>query len=494
MKTLNKIRFKRLIVKNIISFLFIGGLLQGCSLTEEPKTFISPDAYFDGYDSYEAAVQGIYSSIAGMPGGPVDMFGNDCMMIFEMFSDICREPDASYEQALPTYQNDRRPIFYNTRRFWQSAYTIIKNANFVLSKMPSSPEYTSLAAEARFLRAYAYFYLVQVYGDIPLRKVPVESYKDMQIPRTNQETVYEFILEDLTFAENNLKNKAPQNGRVYQSVATALLAKVYLTMAGNPLNKKEYYTMARDKAVSVINSGHFTLMDDYADVFHNTAYTSESIWEQLYDPQKGASSSSSMISITITATGFKPILLPAEWFIGSFTEGDRRGEWGIVQNYKDPSGKILPSYFRKFVDNSIIDNNIAPGSVIANYTRPYLRLAEMYLIAAEAENEINGPQQAYQYINKIRWRARTDKSNPALVPDFEGMTKEELRNAIYMERKKELHLERSTWIDLKRTNTFNRIQETRPGSLVNPIGIYNQTWPIPDEELISNKIEQNPMP
>jgi hypothetical protein len=467
-------------------------MFQGCSLNEDPKTFISPDAYFDGYDSYEAAVQGIYSNIASMPGDGIEnMFGNDCMMIFEMFSDICREPDASYEQALPTYQNDRRPIFYNTRRFWKSAYAIIKNANFVLSKMPDTPEYTALAAEARFLRAYAYFYLVQVYGDVPLRKTPVESYKDIQIPRTSQVTVYEFILEDLTFAENNLKNEAVQTGRVYKSVATALLARVYLTMAGNPLNKKEYYTQARDKAVSVINSGRFFLMDDYADVFHHTEYTSESIWEQLYDPQKGGNG---MISITLTATGFKPILLPSEWFIKSFTEGDRRGEWGISQNYKDPSGKILPSYFQKFADNSIIDNNIAPGSVIANYTKPYLRLAEMYLIAAEAENEVNGPGQAYQYINKIRWRARTDKSNPALVPDFERMTKEDLRNAIYLERKKELHLEGSTWIDIKRTNTFDRIQEIRSQSLVYPIGPYNQTWPIPDEELISNKIEQNPMP
>ena len=484
MKKINKNFYKNLLLKSIALLFFIAGLFQGCSLNEEPKTFISPDAFFTGYDSYEAAVQGIYTNVPSM-------FQNDCMMIFEMFSDICKEPDASYEQALPTYQNDQRPIFYNTRRFWSSAYTIVKNANFLLSKIPEGSEYNALAAEARFLRAYAYFYLVQVYGDIPLRKAPIESYNDIQIPRTSQESVYEFILEDLVYAENNLNNEAPQTGRVHKMTATALLAKVYLTMAGNPINKKEYFTQARDKAVSVINSGRYELLEDYADVFQKTVYTKESIWEQLYDPQIGGNG---MTGITMTAAGFKPILLPSEWFIGSFTDGDRRGEWGITKNYKDPSDRTLPTYFQKFAINSVIDNNIATGSVIANYTKPYLRLAEMYLIAAEAENEINGPEQAYQYVNKIRWRARTDKSKTDLVPDFKGLSKENLRNAIYLERKKELHLECSTWIDIKRTNTFDRIQDIRPQSLIYPIGLYNQTWPIPDEELISNKIEQNPMP
>lgn len=475
---------KRLNLKNIILLLASLYLIQGCTLDEHPKTFISPDAFFTGYESYEAATIGIYSSLPGM-------FDSNPIMILEMFSDIYREPDASFEQALPTYQNDTPPIFYNVRRLWRQSYEVIKNANFLLSKMPETPEYAALAAEARFLRAFAYFHLVQVYGDVPLRKTPVESYNDIQIPRTSQATVYDFIVEDLIYAENNLKNDAPQEGRVYKLVATSYLAKVYLTMAGNPLNKTEYYLQARDKALSVINSGRYSLLDDFSEVFHKMVYTKESIWERIVDPQIGGNP---MTSITLTADGFKPILLPAQWFIESFEEGDKRGEWGISQNYRTPSGKILPSYFQKYVDNSIVDRDIAPGSVINNFTKSYIRLAEMYLIAAEAENEINGPSQAYQYINKIRLRARVDKSNPNHVPDLKNLDKEQFRDAILLERKKELHLEGSTWFDLKRSNAINRIQEIRPQSLVNPIGIYNQTWPIPDEELISNKIEQNPMP
>lgn len=81
-----------------------------------------------------------------------------------------------------------------------------------------------------------------------------------------------------------------------------------------------------------------------------------------------------------------------------------------------------------------------------------------------------------------------------MVPDLQNLTKEQLRDSILLERKKELHLEGSTWIDMKRTNTLQKIQTIRSQTLINPIGVYNQAWPIPDEEVISNNIEQNPMP
>ena len=116
----------------------------------------------------------------------------------------------------------------------------------------------------------------------------------------------------------------------------------------------------------------------------------------------------------------------------------------------------------------------------------------MYLIAAEAENEINGPANAYQYINKIRWRARINKADPTHVPDLAGLSKDQFRDAVLMERKWELHIEGSTWYDLKRTGTLSRIQTVRPTTLVNPIGAYNNTWYIPDIEIQNNNIPQNP--
>ncbi len=189
------------------------------------------------------------------------------------------------------YQNAPNAVYYNTINAWGGGYTLIKDANYILDNLSGAnidaTLKAQLTAEARFLRGYAYFYLVQLYGDVPLRKTTIESYNDVQIPRTSQDTVYNFILDDLNYAETNLPATASQQGRVYQSVATALLAKVYLTMAGYPLQQTAHYGDALTKSLAVINSGTFQLLSDDTAVFHNLAYTHESIWEQLYVAAKG---------------------------------------------------------------------------------------------------------------------------------------------------------------------------------------------------------------
>jgi len=477
-------------IKTIIHAFLLVFLLQGCkkTLEEEPKTFISPGAFFTSPSSYELTVIGIYSTIP-------ETLSPNSWLTRETFSDIIGTPKSTYEQGIPVYQNNHQPFFYNVRGEWSSYYTIIKNANFILKELNNATvlsvgQKDALSGEARFLRAYAYFNLVQLFGDVPLRTAPLEDFGNVQISRSPQADVYALILEDLKFAEGNLPDNAAKQGRVYKLVATALMAKVYLTMAGNPLNLTQYYANARDKALAVINSGRFMLKDDYSQVFHNTVYTSESIWEQTYQPGVGGNI---LHTYSSTAPGHNYILVPAPWFISSFALGDQRKAWGIKENYVAPSGVLSP-FFHKFVNTAFIDNSATvTATQKLEYTLPLLRLAEMYLIAAEAENEINGPTPvAYQNINKIRWRARVDKSNPLHVPDLAGLTKAQFRDAVLMERKWELHLEGSTWYDLKRTNTLSRIQTIRGAGLVHPIGAYNNTWYIPDIEITNNNIPQNP--
>lgn len=468
----------------LTSLYMIMVLLPACdkTLEEKPRTFISPQTFLTNPASYESAVIGTYN---GLPLYVPELN--------EMFSDIYGTPRPG-EQVLPIYGNQPSANFYTSRSAWGTPYAMIKNANFILGKLPAAPlaalKRDQLTAEARFLRAYAYFYLVQMFGDVPMPLKAAENYQDVQLPRTPQADIYKLVVEDLTFAEANLPDDVTQQGRVYKLVATALLAKVYLTMAGNPLNQVKYYADARDKALLVIKSNKFILKDDYAQVFHNTAYTSESIWEKLYVPGRGGNF---LHGLLCPAPGYVPILLPAGWFVNSYPKGDQRKAWGIKINYPSPDGGVLPAFFQKFVDLTAIDGKLGPGSANVSYTVPVLRLAEMYLIAAEAENEVSGPANAYQYINKIRARARVNKADLTQVPDLAGLSKEQLREAIWMERKWELSTEGSTWFDLKRTNTLNRIQVVRGSSLTVPIGIYNQTWPIPTEEVTNNNIPQNPV-
>src|SRR5690606_23002786 len=199
-------------------------------------------------DGYEAVAKVMYAS-----------FPLYVKFTHELIIDIYRAPDAGVEQALPVYNNNPTPSYYNARDAWNGPYGVIKNANFLLEYLPNAPldetKRNQLTAEARMLRAYAFFDLVQLFGDIPMPTKVAPSYSDLQLPRTPQKEVYDLIVEDLLFAESHLPETAPQQGRVYQRVATALLARVYLTMAGNPLNLTEYYVQARDKALAVIGDG-----------------------------------------------------------------------------------------------------------------------------------------------------------------------------------------------------------------------------------------------
>ncbi|ULT27305.1 RagB/SusD family nutrient uptake outer membrane protein [Sphingobacterium sp. E70] len=164
-----------------------------------------------------------------------------------------------------------------------------------------------------------------MFGDVPLPlKIP-QDYNSLRLPRTGQAQVYEQVLKDLLYAEQNLPDKAAQQGRVDKNVATALLARVYLTMAGNPLKQTQYYKDALQKSTAVINSGKYKLMDDYAQVFHNTKYTSESIWEKLYEPGRG---SNFLNGSSNTSPGYNPTLVPSNNFMASFSKGDRRFSWG----------------------------------------------------------------------------------------------------------------------------------------------------------------------
>ncbi|WP_186755990.1 RagB/SusD family nutrient uptake outer membrane protein [Echinicola salinicaeni] len=476
---------KRTINILLSSLIALGGF-SSCEgiLEESPKTILSPNEFFQNPDGYESVVVGIYSGL------PLYV-----TQTHEMLIDIYGMPSPESEQALPVYNNQPTPFFYNAGNAWNRPYSVIKDANFIISNLEESPlddvKKNQLLAESRFLRAYAYFDLVQLFGDVPLPKVVGDTYESLKLPRSSQEEVYDFILEDLLFAENNLPDEAPQEGRVYKLVAKALLARVYATMAGNPLNETAQYNNALEKALEVINSQKFSLEDDYSDVFHHAEYTSESIWEKQYVPGRGGNS---LHNSSCTLEGYRPILVPGEDFINSFPEGDRRKQWGIVNDKISPiSGTVLPPYFQKFVDNDLVDRGTGPSGAIVSYAIPLIRLAEMYLIAAEAENALNGPTNAYQYINQIRQRARVDKGNATHVPDLEGLSKEQFQQAVIAEYNWELHQEGHGWHNMKRFNTFDRIQEVRGNSLTVPIGAYNQTWPIPIEEITNNNIEQNPL-
>ena len=465
-------------------------IVSGCEglLDEEPKTFISSANFYKSEGDFDAALMGLYVNIRGMS------IQRDLRDVFADYND---RPESAQHTG-DIWKNNPSSNFWGIRDGWALPYSIINNANMILDalnniELPQATE-NRIEAEAKCLRAFSYFELVQLFGDIPLRTFPVKSLDKTQMPKSPQSEVYDLIIKDLTFAETNLPDNATDQGRVYKLVAKALLAKVYLTSAGFPLSKTASNALAKAKALEVINSGKFELLDDYSKVFHNRVYTKESIWEALFSPPNVGNPSHSICAPTGSATAN---LLPTPAFINSFPAGDKRKEWGIVLNgYTNSKGNLFAkrSYFNKFINSQFFELELTPATASStlNYSNPILRLAEMYLIAAEAENEMNGPSNAYQYINRVRQRARIDKNNLNHVPDLTGLSKDDFRKAVLAERKWELHLEGSAWFDLKRTQTFSLVQAARGSSLSVPIGTYNNTWLIPDFEISNNSIEQNP--
>ena len=109
------------------------------------------------------------------------------------------------------------------------------------------------------MRAWSYFTLVQFFGDVPLRDNVVTSDADVAIDRMPQADIYQFIFDDILDAEQKLPEEAQDMGRVNKWVVKAIMARIYLTSAGFPMNQKENYAKAKEKALEVINSGQYSL-------------------------------------------------------------------------------------------------------------------------------------------------------------------------------------------------------------------------------------------
>lgn len=451
-------------------------------LEEDPKTFISPSSFYQTVEDFDGALKGLY---------PQDQNLN----LTELFADYNDKPESA-EQVGEIWSNNPGYGFHAFRNAWSGPYSTIKNVNMILesieSKDFSAETKNHIIGEAKCLRAWSYFTLVQLFGDVPFRDKVVTSDAEIAINRTPQVDIYKFIFEDIQDAEQKLPEEAQDMGRVNKWVAKAIMARIYLTSAGFPMNRKENYAKAKEKALEVINSGQYALMPTFDKVFKTEQYTAETIWARLFS---APNSYSEMHAVSAPINSQTALYLPTDAFLASFDKGDIRKEWGIKPEYVNAKGtKVIGrTYYNKYINEEYLEQELpASNTSILTWQTQLIRLAEMYLIAAEAENEINGPAAAYQYINTIRKRARGDQNDPTNVPNLSSLSQEQFRQAVLLERQHEFYEEGFAWYDMKRTQTFDKVQKARGGKLNVPIGAYNNTWVIPDTEVLNNNIPQNP--
>ena len=457
-------------IKKICTLVLCGAFIisSGCSdfLKEEDPSNIAPGTFFTEPDHAEAAVHGIYENLRFLSDGAGIFVSN-----FQMLDALSGTADSetSQNQDLNTllgFSHTGDNLLLS--QWWRQLYEGIGNANLAIDKIPTIPlilpeNSQKWVGHAKFLRALHYFWLVRLWGDVPIT-TPVLDWKDPNVtaPRSSTESVYELIESDLLAAEAAGFPMTDATGLASQAAVKSLLANVYLAMAGHPLNKgAEYYQKASAKAKEVIdfstaNPDKISLFPSYDDL-HNPS--KENIGEHIFMIQFAAGIANAGFqdkflpnNTNITASGEVGTTVPATNFLDSYEPGDKRmqekgfyfKEYFLGGGTGDPT-TLNRYYVYKHFDEVANGKPGTAGTGNSGLNYPLIRYAEVLLTYAEAQNEAGGPNvDAYNALKSIRDRAGLT------TPDLGAFTQATFRDAVLVERWHELSYEGKTWFDMIR--------------------------------------------
>ena len=371
-----------------------------------------------------------------------------------------------YQNALSSSTNS-----YLSGTLWTNIYYDIYQINACISGISASNGMSTsvknqLLGEATFLRAFIYFNMVNLYGPVPLA-VGTNYVVNEVLPRAPVDSVYSQVVKDLLSAESLLSTVYFTNGRSRPNfyTAAALLAKVYLY--------NQEWSLAETEATKVISSGIYALDSDLDSVFISNS--SEAIW-QLLSVQKGYSTSEALQFVPY-ANNVTPTYIISNYLLGSFENGDlRRSEW-LDSNVV---GGVVYYYPYKYKNSQYGQSSPAESYMV-------FRLAEQFLVRAEAECESNDLHDAIGDINVIRQRA-------GLLPSSltESSQVSDVLNEIHKQRQNEMFCEwGNRWYDLKRWGIVNSVLSVEKSSW--PSDGHAALFPIPFSEIQNDShLIQNP--
>lgn len=532
--------------KNIFSLFLLACLVFSCSdyLEEEvvsgitEKYYTTPSGFNDALRATYEPLRTFYANEAGMS---VTVFGTDT---YTMGADGSWKFINQYNAQL----DPRTGLF---RNIWNNFYIAINTANTVVDRAPEvegldEATVTRSVAEARFLRAHYYFILAQMFGDIHLT-LEETTKVEIEATRTPVKEVYDAIIADLEFAAANLEVEADDYGRATKPAAEHLLARVHLTRATGTLlgntnagGTAADYTKAADYAKKVINDYSFELLEDYADVFDiNNQINPEVIWAVQYtqDPLTNGGGNNAHVFFLMqydvlpgmerdVENGrpfkrFRPTVYTLETLFADRVNDERyedsfknifytnkpndvlaMGDTAVFLPGYDVSDEVIASKpymlipprkydeklfpaLTKFLDPQRPDKTAFAGS------RDFLafRLAETYLIAAEALMLAGKPDEAVTYMNTLRRRA----AFPGKEAEMEINAGDLTMDFILEERGRELLGEQFRWFDLVRTGELvERVKAHNPQAKDN-IQAFHVLRPIPQDQIdrTTNPFGQN---
>jgi hypothetical protein len=367
--------------------------------------------------------------------------------------------------------NEVDPQNYVLDAMYTKWYAVISNANHIIEKAPqietTDPRRDEIVGEARFLRALGHFYLLRFYGQffdlnsrygIVIKSKPIASAKSE--PRSSVKESYGFILADLDYAIA----KGPNFSSTFyasRQAAKALKAKVLLYMKD--------YANAAILAKQVIDEGPFKLEKTFYDIFFKKIVNPvEAIFQTPYDDKNDRNNKAFM---------FRSTYLPSAFYKSVLT-GDKRDTAALT---KTASGELRN---RKF-NNTLYWNGTSSTTLTAD-TEYFLRLAELYLIRAEAVVRSNGSlQDARDALNAIRKRAEMD--------EIDSNDPAELLSLIRREKILELGAESGEeWFDLVRYASIGDIDITTQKPNIKSVNQYILPLPYNTVKLSDSVVFQNP--
>lgn len=503
------------IIKNTGKLFVFTTLLFGAGCTkfleEKDPSNLAPESFYTIPEHAEAAVAATYADTRFIGAG-AGIFSSNWQAL------EAPTGTSTTETAQNSDLNNLYSLSYDGNtghlvNWWNGLYKVIANANLAIEKIPGiSPMDEALRkrkmAEAQFLRAWAYFYTVRMWGDIPLITKPQTIQSEDFFPaKSSQESVYKLIVDDLVAAEAGGLPWTDATGRVSTAAIKAQLAKVYLTMAGQPLNKgAAYYKLAADKAKEVIayagtNPTVINLFPTYYDL-HNPAQNNklEHLFEIQYNSDVAANPMDNYYpnfkAVTYGGQGGTGSSVPTRSFYQSFEANDLRAKdqegFFYTSYYTNGNGAPFdlgaPYVFKHFNITANGGLNVVP-SKRNDLNVPQIRYAEVLLIYAEAQNEVGGPiQDAYDAFKRIRDRAKLT------TPAMSAYTQASFREAVWRERWHELCYEGITWFDMVRlrkvynetTNNFDEFVGHINKSSNQPLQAMHLLFPLGVQEMLNN--------
>jgi len=408
----------------------------------------------------------------------------------------CPTSDANGTQLDRCGVTDSNGSFGST---WNGLYKVIIGANAVISNYQEcagdAETIKVIAGEAYFLRAYAYFILVRLWGEIPVITSSSYTSEDAEISSSSEEAVYGLIESDIDKAVSLLgeNRRNGEIGRPNKIVARALRAEIYLTEAGWPLKKEGYYAKAATEAKAVLDArlaNGLDLEENFADLFisreDQDCITSEDLFvvpasNTSFVVFYGAWSEPSEI-------GGWDIVFAEVGFMERFPEGPRK-DATFYTEYTDSDGNTVgwkdwkqkhPSLLKLMKYPQGGPNNVSNcNSVLPAHL---LRLSQTALTYAEAVARASGPDEdAYYWINRIRNRA-------GLEP-YAGLSNDEFIEACVSERGWEFAGECVRWFDLLRLELVEESFEHK-NSEYDPSSLHatgtRYTFPLPASETLIN--------